>query len=79
MNELSGQTPERMTEADVIRLGFCPHCHCPESRVLKTRKLEATVSRLVRGRKVRATRMRIIRYRECAHCGAHFRTIEEAG
>ncbi|WP_437230417.1 hypothetical protein SH661x_001958 [Planctomicrobium sp. SH661] len=48
---------------------WCPQCGCPDSHVLKTRK----VSFSWQGKPV----TRRIRRHECDHCGSRFSTREE--
>jgi predicted nucleic-acid-binding Zn-ribbon protein len=79
MNELSGQNSQPLSDAEVLRLGWCPKCHCPESHVARTRKLELPEVRRTGGRTEKVTRIKVIRYRVCDACGANFRTTEQTG
>lgn len=77
MNELTGKKSVQ-TDAEVIRLGFCPTCHCSDSSVESTRKVNCSAVRIVKGKRCRVSVMKIIRYRKCEHCGTNFRTTEES-
>lgn len=77
MNELSGQD-NTLSDAEVITLGFCPHCHCSESTVTTTRKVHCSTIRGGRGARRRVRVMKILRYRKCSNCGKPFRTTEES-
>jgi len=48
----------------------CPHCGCPESRVLWTRHKSFRRN----GKRIGKT----LRQRECTHCGTRFRSTEHA-
>ena len=76
MNELSGKQ-NRLSDQEVIQLGFCPGCGCPESTVENTKKVSFTQLKTVSGQKRRFARVRVIRYRRCVECQKRFRTTEE--
>ncbi|HCS53047.1 MAG TPA: hypothetical protein DIW81_15880 [Planctomycetaceae bacterium] len=77
MNELTGKKINQCDE-EVIRLGFCPTCHCSESTVKRTKKVQCSAVRNVHGQRARVSIMKIIRYRKCENCGNSFRTTEES-
>lgn len=72
-DELSNRDPEP-TDDDLVEAGFCPHCLCPDSTVLSTRKVKCSV---IRGGK-RVPMLKIVRYRRCAQCSRNFRTTERS-
>ncbi len=80
MNELSGGNHGKpLSDADVIRLGFCPECHGPDSRVRRTITITVPETKVVRGRP-RTVKVEVkIRYRQCIDCGRNFRTKEMPG
>lgn len=59
---------------ELIAAGFCPHCLCPDSTVLSTRKVKCSV---IRGGQ-RVPMLKIVRYRRCGHCQRNFRTTEKS-
>lgn len=75
MDELSNKKIV-LSDDEVIDLGFCPHCHCPDSRVNRTCKVNASSVRLIQGRKKRVSVIKIVRYRQCDLCSSSFRTVE---
>lgn len=77
MNELSGVRKE-ITNADILQLGFCPHCHCSESSVENVRKISSSTLKKIHGQQTRVKVLKIVRYRRCDHCGQRFRTTETA-
>ena len=77
MNELSGKNMVP-SDQEVVSLGFCPHCHCPDSTVKRTSKVHCSVMREIDGARRRVSVLKIIRYRKCVHCGKNFRTTEES-
>lgn len=79
MNELSNnKKAQPLSDREVISLGFCPHCHCPDSSVSRTKKISHTITKRIGGERQQVSITKIIRYRRCDHCGENFRTKEEA-
>lgn len=78
MDELSKKKEPEPDDDQLIAAGFCPHCLCPDSSVLTTRKVSYSKTRIRGDERERIPMLKIIRYRKCDHCGRNFRTQEKS-
>lgn len=76
-DELSNQQPGP-DDDELVEAGFCPHCLCPDSTVLSTRRVRCSVIRTIDDERRRVPMLKIVRYRRCENCRRNFRTTEKS-